>query len=189
MPDLKDFRRRHGGRDAEDVGLEAVLMCTQALYKSRKTLTESCFNGAMYTCKKIVKGTNESEHVRNNIGAIPQHWKDIYDVFNLAIPFLEAQSLAVEDPLTGIVGSTSALMALNHDTLMKDLERLNDILILARNVLATTQGVQNLAGESLVDQQVLKLVDLCIRVTARGYDGDAGSRTEQQWGNVIGSCE
>lgn len=72
---------------------------------------------------------------------------------------------------------------------MKDLERLNDILVLARNVLATSQVVQNLAGESLVDQQVTTLIDLCVRVTARGYDGEAGSRTEQQWGNVINSCE
>jgi len=189
MPDPKDFRRRHGGRDAEDVGLETVLICTHALYKSRKTLTENCFDGAMFTCKKIVKATNESERVRNDIGSRSQHWKDIYEVFNLAIPVLEAQSLAVEDPATGSIGSTSALMALNHDVLMKDLERLNDILVLARNVLATSQVVQNLAGESLVDQQVTTLIDLCVRVTARGYDGEAGSRTEQQWANVINSCE
>lgn len=189
MLDVKDFRRRYGGRDAEDVGLELVLTCTQALYRNRNTLTESCFNTAMKTCKNIVRATGEHEHVRDNLGATSRHWKDIYDVFTLAIPALEAQSLAVADPSTGNIGSTSALIALNHNMLMKDLERLNDILVLARNVLATTLAVQNLAGENLVDQQVLKLIDLCVRVTARGYDGESGSRTEQQWGNVIGSCE
>ncbi|KAK4695777.1 hypothetical protein P7C71_g2033, partial [Lecanoromycetidae sp. Uapishka_2] len=187
MPDPNSFRRKYGGREAEDIGLQVVLTSAQALYKSRKTLPETTFNAAMYTCKNLVKRTNDDDHVRNNLGASPEHWKDIYDVFNLAIPVLDAQSLAVEDPSTGNIGSTSALMALNHDTLMKDLERLNDILLLARNVLASTQTVQDLAGESQVDQQVLKLIDLCVRVTARGYDGEAGSRTEQQWGNVIGA--
>lgn len=189
MPDPNEFRRRHGGREAEDVGLEMVLLCTQALYKSRKTLTESAFNTAMHTCKNVVKRTNDNEDVRNNLGNIPRHWKDIYDVFNLAIPVLETLSLTFEDPSPGTIGPTSTLMVSNHDTLMKDLERLNDILVLARNILATTQGVQNLAGESLVDQQVLKLIDLCVRVTARGFDGETGSRAEQQWGNVIGSCK
>ena len=188
MPTPSEFRKKHG-REAEDKGLELVLICTQALFKSRKTLTESCFDHTMRTCKKIVRRTNNSEHVRTVVGTNPQQWKDMNDTFTLAIPVLEAQSLAADDPQTGVPTSSSALMAINHDTLMKDLERLNDILLVARNILASTQKVQNLAGESLLDQQVLKLVDLCVRVTARGYDGDAGSRTELQWGDVIGSCK
>lgn len=80
-------------------------------------------------------------------------------------------------------------MALNHNTLMKDLERLNDLLMIARNMLATTKRAQNIAGDSQIDQQVLKLIDVCVRVTARGYDGDAGSRSETQWANVVGSCK
>lgn len=80
-------------------------------------------------------------------------------------------------------------MASNHNTLMKDLERLNDLIMIARNMLATTKRAQNLAGDSQIDQQVLKLIDVCVRVTARGYDGDAGSRSETQWANVVGSCK
>lgn len=72
---------------------------------------------------------------------------------------------------------------------MTDLERLNDILLIARNVLASSNTAQDIAAASLFDQQVMKLIDLGVRVTARGYDGDAGSRTELQWGDVIGSCE
>ena len=189
MPHPKEFRRRHGGRDAEDVGFELVLACTRALFQSRKTFTETCFDTTMKTCKNVIKRTIASEEVRNQLGTNPQHWKDIYDVFSLALPVLETQLLAVDDPQTGLPASTSALIAMSHDTLVKDLERLNDILTVARNILATTQIVQNLAGESLVDHQVLKLIDLCVRVTARGYDGEAGSRTELQWGNVIGSCK
>ena len=177
------------GREAEEQGLEMVLVSTQALFKSRKTLTESCFDTTMRTCKAIVRRTINSEHVRNVIGNAPQQWRDMAEVFALAIQVLEALSLAPENAQDGTSISSSTLMAANHDTLMKDLERLNDILLIARNVLATTPKVQNLAGESLLDQQVLKLIDLCVRVTARGYDGDAGSRAELLWGNVIGSCK
>lgn len=188
MPNPSDFRRKHG-TDAEDKGFELVLCCTQALYKNRKTLTDDCFDHAMKTCKAIIRRTQNDGNTRTNIGTNQQHWKDIHQIFVLAIPILELQSLAAIDPQTGNSGSFSALMALNHDTLMKDLERLNDILLVARNCLATATKAQNAAGECLVDQQVLKLIDLCIRVTARGYDGDAGSRTELQWGSVIGFCK
>ena len=188
MPTPNEFRKKYG-REPEDKGLELVLVCTHALFKSRKTLTDSAFDSAMKSCKTVLRRTLNCEYVRDIIGASPQHWKDMTEVFVLAIPVLEAQSLAADNSQTGVPASSSALMAANHDTLMKDLERLNDILLIARNVLATTQKVQNLAGESLLDQQVLKLIDLCVRVTARGYDGDAGSRAELHWGNVIGSCK
>ncbi len=117
-------------------------------------------------------------------------WKEFNAVFETAVPVLEAQSFASEDPsVPNANGSSSTLMALNHNTLMKDLERLNDLLMIARNMLATTKRAQNAAGDSQIDQQVLKLIDVCVRVTARGYDGDAGSRSETQWANVVGSCK
>ena len=117
-------------------------------------------------------------------------WKEFNAVFETAVPVLEAQSFASEDSsVANGNGSSSALMASNHNNLMKDLERLNDLLMIARNMLATTTKAQNLAGDSQIDQQVLKLIDVCVRVTARGYDGDAGSRSETQWANVVGSCK
>ena len=177
------------GREAEELCLYMVCSCTQALFKNRKTLNEMVWEDTMKSCKTLVRRTNNDEKVRTLLGTNPDNWKDITQVFALAIPVLEAQSLAPFDPQTGASGSFSALMALNHDTLMKDLERLNDILTVARNCLATTAKAQNLAGDSLLDQQVQKLIDLCVRVTARGYDGDAGSRSEVQWGNVIGACK
>ena len=177
------------GREAEELSLYMVCSCTQALFKNRKTLNEMVWEDTVKSCKTLVRRTNNDEKVRTLLGTNPDNWKDITHVFALAIPVLEAQSLAPFDPQTGASGLFSALMALNHDTLMKDLERLNDILTVARNCLASVVKAQNLAGDSLLDQQVQKLIDLCVRVTARGYDGDAGSRTEVQWGNVIGACK
>lgn len=111
-------------------------------------------------------------------------------MFDAAIPVLETQSFVMDEPATANTNSSSAaLMALNHSTLMKDLDRLNDLVLLARNILATTSLAQDFAAEHKVDKHVLRLVDICVRVTARGYDGDAGGRSETQWANVVGSCK
>ena len=188
MPVPSLFRSKFG-KEAEELSLYMICSCTQALFKNRKTLNEAVWEETIKSCKILERRTNNDEKVRTLLGSNLDNWKDINCVFTLAIPVLEAQSLAPVDPQTGASGSFSALMASNHDILMKDLDRLNDILMVARNCLATVTKAQNLAGESLLDQQVQKLIDLCVRVTARGYDGDAGSRTEIQWGNVIGACE
>ena len=188
LPSPSHFKSRFG-KEAEEVSLYLICSCTQALFRNRNTLNDSVWENTAKSCKVLVRRTNDDEEIRTFLGTSPDSWKEINYVFLLAIPVLEAQSLAPIDPQTGTSGSFSALMASNHDTLMTDLDRLNDILMVARNCLATVQRAQNLAGESLLDQQVQRLIDLCVRVTARGYDGDAGSRTEIQWGNVIGACK
>ena len=188
MPVPSLFKLRFG-KEAEEMSLYMVCTCTQALFRNRKTLNESVWDSTGKSCKILVRRTNDDEKIRTLLGTSLDSWKDIHHVFVLAIPVLEAQSLAPVDPQTGTRGSFSALMASNHDTLMMDLDRLNDILMVARNCLATVQRAQNHAATSELDEQVQKLIDLCVRVTARGYDGDAGSRTEIQWGNVIGACK
>ena len=117
-------------------------------------------------------------------------WADFTRCFAEALPALEQQSFATQGPPNAECnGSSSALMAFNLTTLLRDLERLNDLLTIARNMLATTTKAQNLAAEAGFDQLILKFIDLCVRVTARGYDGDAGGRTETQWATVVGSCK
>ena len=126
---------------------------------------------------------------RQTLGHASEVWAEFTALFAIAIPALEVQSFASHDPISPTHnGSSSTLMAMNHATLMHDLERLNDFLTIARNVLASTKRAQNLAADLGLDQQILKLVDVCVRVTARGYDGEAGTRSETQWASVVGSC-
>lgn len=186
---MPDEERIKEGKLTEELGVELVCCVTQALFRSRKSLREPTYETALKSGKKWLQRTLESAVVRQAIGVNPQQWVDINQVFYLATPALEVQSIPSASNAACGATTSSALMMLNYDTLMKDLERLNDILLIARNCLATTQRAQNLAGESLADQQVLKLIDLCVRVTARGYDGETPSRAEQPWANVIGLCK
>ena len=185
----EDESRSKDGRLTEELGVEFVCAVTQSLFRSRKSLREATFENCLHSGRRWLRRTLESAAVRQAIGASPQQWVDINHVFHIAIPQLEVQSIPSDLNASSGATTSSALMALNHDTLMKDLERLNDILLIARNCLATTQRAQNLAGESLLDQQVLKLIDLCVRVTARGYDGETHGRAEQPWANIIGACK
>lgn len=199
---------------AEENGLKLILWIVQALFENRNTLPQSTYEKAMGTARKIL-GTTEkhkwvryvttnshSEHngrakdettngtCRDHLGELPAIWSSYVDTFNVAVPALEVQSFVTDDPaVANANGSSSTLMALNHHTLMKDLERLDDIVKIGRNIFASTFKTQDLAGESGIDQHILKLVDLCVRVTARGYDGEAGSRSETQWANVVGLCK
>jgi len=55
-------------------------------------------------------------------------------------------------------------------------------------VLTTGDKTQNLAAKSQFDQEVFKLISVCVKVTARGYDGEAGTADEDKWQAVINSC-
>lgn len=176
----------------EEAGMELVLVTTKALYTSRKTLKDSTFDQAKNHAKGVLKRTSENEAVRRALGHSAQMWKDYNAVLSSAVPALEVQSFAAEDPGNPSSNCCATTMVSNYDTLISDLIRLNDLLLIARNCLATTSKAQDLAFESFVDQQVLRLIDLCVRITARGYDGEsggAGSKTERLWGNIIGMCE
>lgn len=77
------------------------------------------------------------------------------------------------------------MIAFNYFTLVKDIERLNDLCTIARNLLATTKRAQNLAAEKGFDQRILALIDTCVRVTARGFDGETNARNEERWQKVV----
>ena len=99
---------------------------------------------------------------------------------------MESQSFAWKNcTAANYDGSSSELIAFNYFSLVKDIERLNDLCTIARNLLATTKKAQNLAAEKGFDQRILMLIDTCVRVTARGYDGQSNARSEERWQKVV----
>ena len=180
--------------EIEEVGLKMVLWVAQAVFMDRNTYPERVYDHALnITGKKIIRASEQSEnaHMRQNLGENPEIWEDFAELIEMALPVLESQSVAPEEPTTNATDSSSAsLIATNYTSLTKDLERLDDLLRIGRNILASTPLAQNLAGDSEAEQQVLKLIDICIKVTTRGYDGEAGARiTEAQWTKISAACK
>ena len=54
-------------------------------------------------------------------------------------------------------------------------------------MLASTTVAQNYAAEAKFDKQVLLMLELCIQVTERGYDGDPGHRNEALFAPIANS--
>ena len=121
------------------------------------------------------------------LGTSPDVWKDFTSCFNQAFPYLEQKSFTPELARDDPAGNPAVLMALDYAALVRDLDRMNDLLTIARNLLATTAKAQNLAAEESFDRQVLNYVHMCVRVNARGYDGD--NRVEAQWANIVNGCK
>lgn len=106
-----------------------------------------------------------------------------------AIPSLERRSFAAPDPATPeYEGLSGPLIAGWSVSLLKDLERLNQLVCIARNVLVGGEHPQNLSAERLFDKDIFSLINVCVRVTARGYDGEAGTQDEDKWQSVINAC-
>ncbi|KAF2494888.1 hypothetical protein BU16DRAFT_550657 [Lophium mytilinum] len=138
--------------------------------------------------KKTLEETRKSSEVREEIGTEPPFWKDLGDLLEAAIPSLERRCFAAPDPQTPeYEGLSGPLIASNSNTLLKDLERLYTMVSIARNVLTAGDKSQNLAAKSQFGQEVFKLISVCVKVTARGYDGEAGSQDEDKWQSVINS--
>jgi palmitoyltransferase len=127
---------------------------------------------------------------REELGLAKSFWDDVASVLKAAIPSLERRCFAAPDPATPeYEGLSGPLIASFSASLLKDLERLNQIVAIARNVLTHGEKAQNLAAGRLFDKDVFALINVSVRVTARGYDGEAGTKDEDNWQNVINACK
>ncbi|KAH7119617.1 hypothetical protein B0J11DRAFT_64567 [Dendryphion nanum] len=137
-------------------------------------------------CKKTLEETRRNFELREELGLSYQFWDDSASVLKAAIPSLERRSFAAPDPATPeYEGLSGPLIASFSTSLLADLERLNQVVAIARNVLTVGEKSQNLAADRLFDKDIFTLINVCVRVTARGYDGEAGTQDEDKWQSVI----
>lgn len=116
-------------------------------------------------------------------------WRELGELLEAASPSLEKRCFATTDPASPEFDVLSGqLIAANFVSLLKDLERLHSMVCIARNILTIGDKAQSQAAHQHFDQEVFKLISICVKVTARGYDGEPGSGEEDKWQSVINSC-
>jgi palmitoyltransferase len=97
-------------------------------------------------------------------------------VFRAAIPTLSTRSLrenyAETVPQGADLPESSTLIAENHGTLLEDLTLLNNLLVIARNMLAIKETAQDICSAVQLDNRITKLIVLGVNVTSKGYDGE-----------------
>jgi palmitoyltransferase len=136
--------------------------------------------------KKTLEESRKSLELREELGFSWEFWDDLAGVLKAAIPSLERRCFAAPDPAAPeYEGLSGPLIASYSPSLLRDLERLNQLVCIARNVQVHGERVQNMSAERLFDKDVFALINVCVRVTARGYDGEAGTQDEDKWQGVI----
>ncbi|KAG8629390.1 hypothetical protein KVT40_003255 [Elsinoe batatas] len=156
-------------------------------FKSPKYMKESTLRDLdTRVVKETLRLTGLKSYTRVAIGTHRPFWEEIVAVFRAAVTSLERRSFQQWDPSSVDYETTSStLIASAYPGLFQDLERLNDLVAITRNVLTAGEEVQNLCADCGFDQQMFKLINCCVRVTARGYDGDAGTGDEERWQAVV----
>lgn len=136
--------------------------------------------------KKTLDESRKNVELREELGLAWEFWDDLAAVLKAAIPSLERRCFAAPDPAAPeYEGLSGPLIASYSPSLLRDLERLNQLVCIARNVQVHGERVQNLSAERLFDKDIFALINVCVRVTARGYDGEAGTQDEDKWQGVI----
>ena len=131
--------------------------------------------------------TSAGSAVREAIGTDSRFWEEWVEVLRAAVPSLEKRSFDILDDGNSVdyESARGALIASNYPGLWKDLERLNDVVSIGRNVLTVGKPAQDLAAEYGVESEMFRLIHVCVRVTARGYDSEAGTQEEEKWQWVV----
>ncbi|KAI9818879.1 MAG: copper transport protein [Pycnora praestabilis] len=169
-----------------EVMFKLVLIGTEAHFKTPGLLHDKNIAMTLSFGKEILGLSQKKDYVRQALGFSYETWTNLKNVFIQGVPVLEKQSFSSLDPVgPDYPGSSSTLIAANYAELLKNIERLNDLLIVSRNMLATKESAQDLAANAKFDQQILKLIDVCVKVTARGYDGVAGTKDEERWQRIV----
>ncbi|KAI9841890.1 MAG: copper transport protein [Thelocarpon superellum] len=153
---------------AHVVQLKVILIMALSQFENPGLIDNVRMDRAMDGLKHCLACSQKSADVRLALGLCPDLWLRLTDVFTHAIPPIESQSYHGKEMVSP--GHHGVLVS--FVPLLRDLELLNDLSTLARNMLATKSEAQDLAADAHFEQLVLRLIHVCLRVTARGFDAD-----------------
>jgi palmitoyltransferase len=119
-------------------------------------------------------------------------WIWLTRIFASAIPTLTSRSVgplsSLNDPEKGVtMQESTALIVKNYASLKDDLQILNKLMHIARNLLVTTdpEVPQDICAVVAFDQMVYQTIILCISVTSKGYGADMVDDTSRTKLNEI----
>ena len=70
-------------------------------------------------------------------------------------------------------------------TLLIDVRHLDNLVSIARHLFVNSEDVQNLAASNWFEKDLCAIINICVKITARGYDGDGDENTENIYNRVI----
>lgn len=173
--------------DGGDFGPRNTQSVEERSFQVALSMVESMFSGMPpigYRTRKCAKDmirqtmekTLNKPEIREVLAKNVDIWMRLHSAFHYAIPAISDRSLRESYAETQQpdfqLPETSTLIADNHASLQEDLTLLNNLLVIARNMLAIKEVAQDICAAVQLHHQITKLIELCVRVTSKGYDGE-----------------
>lgn len=145
-------------------------------FTKRPPIGRKTLNKTTETIRRTMDKTLNQSEIRELLAKNVDIWLRLKKVFAAAIPTLGQRSAreayAEVAPPNSDIPESSFLIAENHGSLLEDLTMLNNLLVIARNMLAIKEVAQDICSMCQVDKQITKLIILSVSVTSKGYDGE-----------------
>jgi len=170
----------------EEIAFSAALICLEGHYNDEPPIPGHKSRAkVMAMVTKTLEKTHSIKEVRDTLSTNVEIWIHLTKIFAAAVPNLSTRSVGPLATLNDIEKSLTSqestqLIVKNHAGLKQDLQILNKLMHIARNLVVTTVA-QELCAAVSFDQMVYQTIILCINVTSKGSDGevlDNGCRTK-----------
>ncbi|KAI9653719.1 MAG: copper transport protein [Trizodia sp. TS-e1964] len=142
--------------------------------------------GATTSLQRLVRTTSDDRKLRFHLANREKTWEDITNVMNHAVPFVYTEGLAFND-LSTAPPSTISLQFNTRPSFaifVKELDRIDNLIRLSRNLLVTNNAVRDIAGKQDFALHVLELLDASMRISIRSFN-NKGRSTPTQWNALV----
>ncbi|KAI9709660.1 MAG: hypothetical protein M1812_007638 [Candelaria pacifica] len=168
--------------DGRVTHMKYTLLCTEYLFED---MLEPHVIDLAQLQRKVAIEMTQSKH-EQVLGSSLEVWIELSTVLDKAVNILEKHSFASESPISDQwQGSSSLLIASQYTNILKYIAVILDHMSVAKVILFMSDVAQNLAAQAKVDRQVLRLIDICVRVSARSYEGQPHTKEEEHWQDVV----
>lgn len=143
--------------------------------------------------RRLLQDTAREVEVREQLAIDPNVWNDMHQTLEAAITCLTESCFNYPKPAGQTTedseNALAALIVTNYASLVKDVGRVNSLLGIGRNILTIGNQAQKMAGKKHVDESVLKLVTICIKITLRGGGVATTKEDDKKIQIVVNDCE
>lgn len=168
--------------------MKLILNQSQHTFNCRASLTDNADNLCGDLLKNIYRKSQRQHEIRHWLGTSADLWEDFANCLEEVV--VQVQDLyqlprgvdPQEDTFTTLV-MTNAVGTL------KDFQRSNDLILVARNMLVNCSDAQRYAVETTCHHEILNIIQICIEFNSEGFAGEAGSAQEQAFGRIINAAK
>ena len=186
-PPLPSGQRPRADIEVAWSAIRYTLDLAHETFTCRDVLLQKSRESCMRLVRKIgAEKTRNDAETRIYLGNSLDVWYAYERTFGSGIQELKAQCYLPKEALQAPDPPCWAkFMVARYTTIRQDCDVLSDFLLIAQQMLMNPGPPQDYLAQSAFDRQVLQLMEFCIRVIVRGYDGEQGLPMEEAYGSII----